>query len=802
MPVPGAPAPGEDFLDFASLGAPAAAAGEHSQRGAPAASDDPFAFGPPSGGSDFGPRGQILTHSVPGTAGPFKAGADPLAQPDGAVTCKVCGKTLTDPFDQALGSCEDCRNETVSPPAAGELSRNSRGGAAPAEVIEQLDIAKPMQVSRRAVQNAAVGSSGPNRNTVLAIAAGVAVLAVVGGVLWVKKPWVRRAPPLAQRLPVGSARPIDAMVERWRAAWPEGLQGSASELMRAGEENLANDTTQGYVDAEINFRKALVLDKSLDQAVAGWALAVAFGRAGQLDAETARMAEQMLTAAGQRSGDNRVFIALAHLMLANGGNFNDVKALAERGLKSASQKDQALAELALGELYRSKSPDLAVKHFASALKLDPKLKRAYLYQARLQNTQGQLREAVASLKMRLELDQDQWEAADTLGQLLVEVGDVASAHQVYQRSSEISSKSVRPKLALAVLAYQHEHDYGRAVERLTALLGAKATLDKRELAEVYGHLAAAERLAGDLGSAAAHAQKGIEAKDDEPNPRVQRFLVAIDQGELAVARAQLPALALGDKALQQALEGRLLLAEGKPAEAGAQLEAAANTDSRRTDALMLGAAAFAKAKNEKKAWELALKRGLKADPQASGPLPVMARTYVRPTDLLKAAKGAFFAMPGHDSEDPNLPLAEGLVAWHAQDYAAAEAAFAKVTSFDTANGYGFAYRSLLASRKKDFAGALKLGQRAVESERKLGLSHYAVGTAQLGLKQVEPARKALRAATEVDPALIAAKVRLAEADIKAKRADGVTDALKTVLLADPSYLDAKRVLYQLGAPAP
>ena len=91
----------------------------------------------------------------------------------------------------------------------------------------------------------------------------------------------------------------------------------------------------------------------------------------------------MLTASERRSNDPRVYIAHAHLLLARGGNFNDIKVLAEKGLDSASDKDKALSNLALGQAYLSKNQQFAADYFEKAAKLDGKLKRAVLYRAQL-----------------------------------------------------------------------------------------------------------------------------------------------------------------------------------------------------------------------------------------------------------------------------------------------------------------------------------------------------------------------------------------------------------------------------------
>jgi hypothetical protein len=61
--------------------------------------------------------------------------------------------------------------------------------------------------------------------------------------------------------------------------------------------------------------------------------------------------------------------------------------------------------------------------------------------------------------------------------------------------------------------------------------------------------------------------------------------------------------------------------------------------------------------------------------------------------------------------------------------------------------------------------------------------------------KVEISRKTLREATERDPKLYCAKARMAEADVKVKKVAEAKAALMLILSADPSYVEAKRVLY-------
>lgn len=177
-------------------------------------------------------------------------------------------------------------------------------------------------------------------------------------------------------------------------------------------------------------------------------------------------------------------------------------------------------------------------------------------------------------------------------------------------------------------------------------------------------------------------------------------------------------------------------------------------------------------------------------------MPVMARFFVRSADLLRVARGSFEAL-SREPEDPNPPLAEGLIAWYANDTAGAERQFAKVTSFDTANGNGLAFRALLALRRKELANATKLAGRAVASDRQLALTHYSLGMALLANNQFEAAKPEFSTAFAQEPAFLSARVKLAEIEARQKKPDEARKILSSVLLADPLCVDAKKALYAL-----
>ena len=737
------------------------------------------------------------------------------AQASSTPACKSCNRPLTDPFDQALGTCDECRSKEASlPTLEGEGSAKvervatteiqARLKAAQEEPTRPLPPPPPVfgppvfpKAEVASVRTAARDRtvSSPVRTiafiTSLAVVVGVSVYVVI------KKPWGRKAPPLVAKRDT-TPRPVEGIIQQWRLNYPE-LAGESSkkakDYIQLGEGLLAKDTTSAYRDAEETFRKALVLDPSADRAVAGWVLSLAFGRDSQLDEATARAAESMLMAAEKAGGDPRVYVAHAHLLIARGGNPNDIRVLAERGKTSASPSDKALAALAVGQTMLVKNPQLAATEFKEALALDPKLRRTYLSQSQLAASMGKFKEAIENLEHRLELDQDQWEAAEGLARLYVDVGELAKAKKVLETARAVAPSSGRPRLAMAMLEYQHLGEFSQAESELVQLTTA-AELPASERADAWVHLGIIRRLSSEPQKAVEALDHALELRADLVSARLQKFLVLADRGVVSSARLELDALKgkLQDPALEATLEGRLLIAENRLDEALSTLSEVADKDPRRVDALLLAGAAAAKARKDGKAWELCLRRGLKADPRVR-PVPSITQLYVRPADLLRPAFGAYERLASGD-EDPNPLLCEGLVAWHSEDLPSAERAFSRVNSIDPANADAYAFRAMIALARKDFAGATRLAARGVDSNRTNALAYAALGLAQLQASHPDAAKASANLALKNNASLLLAKTVLGEATARLNDAEEARRILTGVLLSDPLYRDAKRVLYK------
>lgn len=745
----------------------------------------------------------------------FGAPPPPEEQPTANLPpCKSCGKPLTDPFDQALGVCDDCRSRVSTDPtlegegasriervASGEIQARLNAAQEPKPKPAPEPVFGPPVFSNpdlSSVKSAARERTSGSPGRTIAIIVGLAAAVGLSVFVVIKKPWVRRAPPLAAKRDT-TPRPVEGIIQQWKLNYPE-LAGESSkkakDYVELGEGLLARDTTGAYRDAEESFRKALVLDPSSDRAVAGWVLALAFGRDAQIDDATAKAAEAMLMNAEQKGGEPRVYVAHAHLLIARGGNPNDIKVLAERGKSSSSASDKALAALAIGQTLLTKNPQQAAAAFRESLALDPKLKRGYFSQSLLSASLGKYQEAIEQLERRLELDGDQWEASEALARLYVEVGELSKARKSLEAARDVAPASGRPRVTLAMLEYQHLGEFAKAEAELRALTTA-AELPAAERADAWVHLAIIHRLSGEPVPAAEALDQALELRPELLSARLQKFLVLVERGVVSSARLELDALKgkLLDAPLEATLEGRLLLAENRFDDALTTLTQVADADGRRVDALLLAGAAAARARKDGRAWELCLKRGLKVDPYAR-PVPALTQLYLRPGDLLKAAVGSYERLSPNSEEDPNPLLCEGMVAWFSEDLPSAEKHFARVNAIDPKNADAYAYRALIALARRDTATATRLAARGADSSKSNALVFAAQGLIHLQANRVDAAKLAANAALKHNPALLLGKTILGEADARLKDEAEARRLLTSVLLSDPLYRDAKRVLYK------
>ncbi|MBN1209348.1 MAG: zinc-ribbon domain-containing protein [Myxococcaceae bacterium] len=756
------------------------------------------------------------------------SGAQPAAPPVQAPPgCRECNKPLPDPFDQAIGTCEDCRQKqdhaSQASSGATPLPESSPPEAAPFELppLESIDVSgvslapaltlEPRSGVRSSPPRPAssvqpsqplqMRSSGSGIGGVLkGLFMALLVLGAAGGAGYYFLVLRPQAGTQQSEQPVGPP-PIPAVIQavlpRWELRYLD-LSGSSLERLEQGARQLALDQRSAYAEAEEFFQQALLLEPRSDAAIAGYVQAVALGRGTSIDKSSFDEALSLIEAAEERAGHTAlILLAHANLLLCRSGNaasIEQARKLAEEALGKGTDAEKAEAHLVLGRAYLQTSMGLANQHFDSALALAPNLQRVHYHRALASESAGDYALALGALKARLEKDPEHWDSLVTMARIYLEVGEVERARDLYQARAKAQPGDARVLLSLAVMRYQVDGNAAAAIRELRALLKNRQRYSERDVAEALVHLAAAERMAGNVDAGVKAAEEALGLVKDLSAAHLQLFLAALGRGDVAKAATHLPGIQgkIEDAALEKVLEGRLRLAEKKPAEARELFQEAVRIDSRREDALLLAGVAAAGAGRRDDAFRL-FYQALQSDPKRPMPRPVTTLYFLRAAETLEGMAGSILALKS-SREDVAAPLYEGFLLQRLGDRAGAERLFKAVLELDPNNGGAAAYLSLLALQRGDGSKARTFGARAVAAGRQMPIAHLANGLALAEGKQVEPAKKALREALTLAPTMLSAEVKLAELELASDRGSARARLVKVAGL-DPSYLAAKRLLF-------
>ncbi|RKH97309.1 gliding motility protein, partial [Corallococcus praedator] len=658
--------------------------------------------------------------------------------------------------------------------------------------------AAPVRTAQRA------GSGGGFRPVVV----GLLVVVLLGGggaagYFLLYKPHQEEAARAALPAAPAAVPPVVlAAVSSWKLQFLE-LIGTSAEHLAAGQQQLAKDQRVAYAEAEESFQQALLLDPRSTDAIVGYVQALALGRGPGMDDTSFQEARALIQAAEDMAGKTpALLVAHANLLLARArvaGNLEEATTLAKAVLAQPTAPDahKAEAHLVLGRAQVATSRELANKEFDEARQLAPGLKRVDYYSALAHEQAGQYGLALKMLGRRLELDPQDWDSLEASARIYVEVGETGRARKLYEDRVKANAGDVRASLALAVLRYQAEGDVALAVRELRALAKNVSRYGARDASEIWGHLAAAERTAGNAAGAVKAADEALKLVKDLPEAHLQLFLVALARKDAAKAREHLKGFQgrLEDSALEQVLEGRVLLLEQNPASAQEHFLKAGTLDDRRLDSQLLAGVAVASAKQREESFRLffGVLEARKWDPMRLAPRPALTRFWLRPNDTLVGVEGVVQALSARP-DDVQPVLYEGLVRYYQGDLQGADRQFRAVVETGVNNGGALAYRALIALDAKS-AQALPLAEKAVALERSLPIARLSLGLAQ-AVGDVELAKRTVRSVLEVSPTMLSAQTHLAALEVAAQPDVARAMLLKVVGL-DPAYFPAKKLLFKL-----
>lgn len=810
LPDPFGPAPAAALPD--PFGPPAAAA--RPPVAARPSSADPFGFGPPgvppasASAVPSTPAGGFEDLFGPKPTPPSAAAADPFAGPPAAgpvASCRSCRKPIPDPFDAALGICEACRakqtHDAAGPVAKPAPAQQPEGagqaafGPPAVPPTSEIEFAekpaapqpRPAKFSGTAARPSS-GSGGIGKWIGLAV-----VLAVAGGgaYLWLAKPEFLFKKPKPKPLPA-----IENRLTEWTMAGL-GTTGTASEHYARARKAFLVDKPTSYLEAEEEFKAALVADPSDLKSVAGYVEAFAIGRASRAPEAQVQEARELISAVLSKQPG----LAVAHRARANLftalNQSEEARREAEEALALSGPEEKAEALLTLGCTYLRKSAPIAQEKLEAALAKDKSLKRAYLYRGLANEYAGRYAAALADFGERLKLDPDQREALAAQARVHTKLGDFKSARAALATFASKHPNVGEPRVMLVQLAYAAERDLPLAEKTLKELKGEAAKFDDQDKLQLATLWAAVARERGDLKTSFARVDEALKIDPAWGPAHFQKMLSHLAANEPEKARGELRAVEskLEDSYRVKEYLGRIEAAAGNTdAAISAFREAIDRAPSKVTPRLNIAALLVKKGELDM-AWST-MRKALDADPTSVSQIHRQAGDYFEaPVDAVKGLHKAFDIK----SDEVNwLPRSYSAVAlYHAGETDRAQAGLDSVLKSDPTSLASLLYRAQIEIDKKRFDQASKFADRAMKAERQSAVAFYLAGRALEGQKKNENARQMYLSALDRNPSLVPANVRIGILSMEEDK-EGAKASLLNALTIDPESLEARVALYKLG----
>ncbi len=649
-------------------------------------------------------------------------------------------------------------------------------------------------LGRPRIRPIAVTSSSGSSLPLGKIAAVFAVLALLGGAgVWFqffRTPKIER--PATQDA-------FEKRIQVWKLAVPD-LEGTADEHFQKGRKALANDSAESLREAMEHYRRSVLLDPGHFRAAAGYVEAYAIWNRDPGDREAyaeARDIANHLELVAPR--DASVQRALCHLVMA--AETPDLLKAREHGAQARLfSGDDAENLMALARSYIPTNADQAVEFLDKALAQDPKLKRAYLYRGFANERVGRYASAIADFERRLALDPNDRVALHAVAQTAVLVGAYPKVRAIYEKLLAGDPTAPEPRLGLAVLAYQIEGEPRRAQELLDKLVLEQETLEDEVRGHVIAHAAALARERGD----AARAVELTKLADSlgasySAAAKFQFALASLKLGKPDEARKALAATGgrFGDESDRALMEGRLLMAAGRNAEALSAFGKARDFAPRRITPTLFLAWAQAKSNVIQQSFTT-LRAAIEVDPASTRSRRTLTDYYESQKSRLAGLDQVFVEL-GREQEDLALTFAAaGVIRYHQGDLQAAGPMLSKTLTLDREAMLALAYLSQIALDRGEGTIALSYAKAAEQAEKLSPLGYYLEGRALEKLKRDEEAANAYRRALDESRTFLPAVLRLGEIELKqGNRADAEKRFLQ-VFSGDSDNTEAKVALFSLG----
>jgi tetratricopeptide (TPR) repeat protein len=305
------------------------------------------------------------------------------------------------------------------------------------------------------------------------------------------------------------------------------------------------------------------------------------------------------------------------------------------------------------------------------------------------------------------------------------------------------------------------------------------------------------RARGDRRIAEGYVQESLKIRDN-PAAHFQRFLLALDRNDTAIAVSELSVVrsALADSARALELEARIQVMFKHYKDALDLYQKAAEENPRRIAYPLLAGGMAARLSNSNLTLKVA-RPSLDVDPASVSRKRDVTEFYEDRRGSLFAEGGSFQAASRGDEPADLLGYA-GAVRYALGDLGGASRAVAEALHQDSVSLVAHLYSAQIALDHGDWDKALKQAQQAAAVEREAPLPYYLQGRAFEGKGKLEDARKMYVHVGEVAATFMPAVWRLGALLERAGQKNEAQVAFRKVVSADPDFVEARAALMRLG----
>jgi predicted Zn finger-like uncharacterized protein len=572
--------------------------------------------------------------------------------------------------------------------------------------------------------------------------------------------------------------------------------GSAGDEAASGRKFMLLDDRLSYMQADLAFKTALLLDPNSAEACAGWVQNRALMDRGRGEVASRKMALDLVDYFLRRQPEDPGLHKAKAFLLFSLGRHEEARTHAQTA--KGKQEEDAESLLILGATYLESSTDMAVGMIKRALEANAELNVAYRFLGEAAVRQGKFHLALSYFQKRLEKDPGEFEALDASAKVYEEVGQFGKAVDTYEII--LAAAPHRPE-ALVALARLHTQVLGNPRKALAVLDTALKTAEKMPAearAQVLTEHSIAHRILGNTKKALASAEQAVQADPMCVPALYARAVLNHEAGKVNPGLAQLRNL---QAHMPESAHLRARIAEMESQipnfqKAQEELKRAIEMDPSDLDLHLMMAVFHGFLDNPTQAYAW-LQKSMAIDPFYSEIHQSIAPYYDGSTFLKVTVQRAMQTAAKYD-EDPLIQALCGIVLLRAGHGDHARNRLKKALAMDEECFQANLYLGVLALSQRKASVAIQYLERAHESDALHGTTTKLLGRAYLQKGKLKKAAQVFKNVLANAPGDLEARLGLGEVFIKAKKKARAAKALLKVYQADEGNLWAKRMLFQLG----